>query len=163
MAEVPMTLLRAPLDGRAHPLEGWHGLRLRDGMHLALRCAAKPLWLDGVFDSRRVTTAKSTAHPFAGTRWKCVEVPGHSGLWRLVCQNEDDYCLGADAPDVRLEKSDPDHVLTGMQWLLYRRGDHLMIRSKGGDWLGCKRGTPFCAPLDDLDDVRHHWIPQVYW
>lgn len=158
-----MTLLRAPADGAAEPLEGWPGLALRDGMHLALRAAAAPLFLDGVFANRRVVTAKSKAHPFLGTRWKCVEVAGQPGLWRLLCQNEDAYCLGADAPAVGLEKSDPDFVLTGQKWLLYRRGDHLMIRSKGGDWLGCKRGAPFCAPLDDLDDVRHHWVPEVYW
>lgn len=158
-----MMLLRAPAGGQSAPLEGWPGLRLRDGMHLALRSATGAHWLDGVFATRGVTTAQSTAHPFAGTRWKCVEVPGRAGLWRLVCQNDDAYCLGADAPDVWLEKSDPDHVLSGLQWLLYRRGAHLMIRSKGGDWLGCKRGNPFCAPLDDLDDIRHHWIPQVYW
>lgn len=163
MADIPMTLLRAPANGAAQPLEGWPGLSLRDGMHLALRAASVPLFLDGVYANRRVTTAKSKAHPFLGTRWKCVEVAGEPGLWRLLCQNNDDYCLGADTPAVGLEKSDPDYVLTGLKWLLYRRGDHLMIRSKGGVWLGCKRGAPFCAPLDDLDDVRHHWVPEVYW
>ncbi|ETA50658.1 hypothetical protein P279_18420 [Rhodobacteraceae bacterium PD-2] len=162
-----MVLLRPPgtgqpgMDGEA--MRGWDGLQLRNGMHLALRSAGGPQWLDGVFATRAVTMAKGTALPFVGTRWKCVTVPGQPGLWRLVCQNHDDYCLGADAPAVRLEKSDPDHVLTGLQWLLYRRGDHMMIRSRGGDWLGCKRGSAFCAPLDDLDDPRHHWIPETYW
>lgn len=157
-----MTLLCAP-RGAPAPLDGWPDLRLRDGMHMALRARAAQLYLDGVFDTRRLAMAAGTAPPFVGTRWKCIELPGTPGLWRLACQNDDDYCLGADAPDLRLEKSDPDHVPKALQWLLFRRGGHMMIRSKGGDWLGVKKGAAFCAPLDDLDDPHHHWLPERYW
>lgn len=158
MGEVALLTLPDPLDG-------WDGLSLRDGMHLALRALGMsgPAYLDGVFDKRRVTTAKSLHPPFVGTRWKLSEVPDCPGAWRLSCQNHAGFCLAADAPDVRLEVADPDHVLRPQQWLLYRHANGLMLRSRGGDWLGCKRGTPFCGPLDDLNTPLYHWQPEVYW
>lgn len=153
-------LLRAP-----DPLPDWPGLALCDGCHMALRAAgaATPLYLDGVFDTRRIMLAQGVQAPFVGTRWKCVEVPGQPGIWRLVCQNDDEYCLAADAPALKLEVGNPDHVLRPMQWLLYRLHDRMLIRSKGGDWLGCKRGKPICGPVDDLTDPTYHWIPERYW
>ncbi len=153
-------LLRSP-----DPLPGWPGLALRDGFHMALRAAgsATPLYLDGVFDSRRVTMAQSTRPPFVGTRWKGVMVPGQPDVWRLVCQNDDGYCLGADAPALGLEVADPTHVLRPLQWLLYRLQDRLLIRSRCGDWLGCARGAAFCGPVDNLTDPTYHWFPERYW
>jgi hypothetical protein len=152
--------MRAP-----DPLSDWPGLALRDGFHMALRAAgqATPLYLDGVFDSRGVTMATGVKHPFLGTRWKGVMVPGHRDVWRLVCQNDDAYSLGADAPGLGLEVADPNHVLRPLQWLFYRLQDRLLIRSRGGAWLGCKGGVPFCGPLDDLTDPAYHWTPESYW
>jgi hypothetical protein len=136
---------------------------IRHGGQVSLRNAgsAAPAYLDGVFDKRSITLAKSTQHPFVGTRWRLAALP--DGAWMMACQNEHDYSLAHHDGALYLGRQEKGGPIGPMQWLFFRAGDRLLIRSLDGRWLGARRGRAVTEALDDLGDSAFHWQPENYW
>ncbi|MFP4327839.1 MAG: hypothetical protein ACLFQL_07500 [Paracoccaceae bacterium] len=139
------------------------GAMIRHAGQVSLRNvgAATPAYLDGVFDKRGLNLAKSTRPPFVGTRWRLAALP--DGAWLLACQNDQDFSLAHRDGALYLGRQQKGGPIAPMQWLFFIAGQHLLIRSRDGLWLGARRGRVLAEPRDDLDDPDFHWNAENFW